>query len=757
MKKLSIAILAILCISCEPKSDSLNTDLQIVPKPSSVILEKTSDNFVWNDATSIVVNNSCDTLFETAKYLQGILNNATGRNVELEREGKSTSNVIIMSIDATIEGSESYQLTINKQNIELKASTNQGIFFGMQSLLQLMPAEVYKKDGLAKGFDIRAVKVEDTPRFSYRGMHLDVSRNFTTKDNVKKYIDLLAMYKFNRFHWHLTDGAGWRIEIKKYPLLTKKTAFRKQSTWKEFWNEGGRKFVDEGTPDVYGGYYTQDDIREVVAYAQSKFITIVPEIEMPGHSEEVFVAYPELSCSGIPYKNSDFCAGNDQSFQFIEDVLTEVMELFPSKYIHIGGDEAGKEAWRTCPKCKKRQATENLKNVDELQSYFVKRVSQFLNSKGRSLIGWDEIVEGGLAKDATVMLWRDRETAIKAAKDGHEVIMTPGSHCYFDFYQADPMTEVEAIGGYTPLRKVYSFEVVPDESLAQFFIGGQANLWAEYIPTYEHVEYMVMPRMIALSEALWSSKENRNWDDFKLRLQNQLPRLDYLGINYHKPTYELELMTKLDEVNKQVLVYFEHEQSQPTIRYTLDGTTPTDSSPLYEDTIRIGKPCTVTASIMKDGKAVKEYKRNLGYHLGIGKKVTYNKKWTSYPAGGETALVDGLFGGVTYGDGMWQGFTSDMDVVIDLEESTAINHFEARFMQLIGPGVYMPHYVEVLISEDGKTFESIAKMENDVDKMHDRLCFKDFAANFENKKARYVKIFAKNQIGFLFTDEIVLY
>lgn len=728
-------------------------EISVIPVPDMITFQK--GQFAWNKQTSIVILENDDHLRQCAEYFQQILNESSPSPIEI-RTGGTTDNAVVLTLDSKIEGNEAYILDINKKQISIKANSYKGVFYGIQTLLQLMPLEVYGAEGSLENFVLPAVSISDQPEFPYRGMHLDVSRNFMTKEEVKKYIDMLAMYKFNVFHWHLTDGAGWRIEIKKYPLLTKKTAFRAQKSWKDFWFEGGRKFVDEGTPGAYGGYYTQEDIKEIVAYAQKRFITIIPEIEMPAHSEEVFVAYPNLSCSGIPYKNSDFCAGNEETFDFIEGVLDEVFDLFPSEHIHIGGDEAAKTAWKTCSKCQSRMQKEDLKDLNELQSYFVKRVSRYLQANGRKLIGWDEIIDGGLAKDATVMLWRDPKTAIKAASQGHDIIMTPGSHCYFDGYQADPTTEPEAIGGYLPLRKVYNFKVVACDSLASKFIGGQGSIWTEYIQDYNQVEYMAFPRAIALSEVLWSNPKNRSWDSFKQRLAPQLVKLDSLGVNYRKPGYELDMIQVLDSVERVVKIHFETEQINPEIRFTLDGTIPDVNSQLYQDTIFIKNFTTLNASIFKDGKPQGLFTKDLGYHLAATKKVTYLKKWTSYPAGGETALTDVLVGGFTYGDGLWQGFTSDLEVVIDFEDDTVISGFSANFMQLIGPGVYMPGYVEIFGSSDGESFTSFLRMDNDIPLEHDRLIFKKFSGTFQEQTVRYLKVFAKNNRGFIFTDELVV-
>lgn len=420
---------------------------------------------------------------------------------------------------------ESYTLSVTSQRIEIRATSGAGLFYGMQTLLQLMqPAST-------GSYSVPSVEIEDTPRFAYRGLMLDVSRHFSTKEFIKKQIDALAYYKINRLHLHLTDAAGWRLEIKKYPLLTDFAAWRTDPTWKKWWN-GGRKYLRYDEPGASGGYYTQDDIREILEYARQHYITVIPEIEMPSHSEEVLAAYPQLSCSGEPYKNSDFCVGNEETFTFLENVLTEVMELFPSEYIHVGGDEAGKSAWKTCPKCQKRMKDEHLANVDELQSYLIHRIEKFLNNHGRRLLGWDEILQGGIAPNATVMSWRGEEGGIAAVTSGHHAIMTPGAYCYLDSYQDAPYSQPEAIGGYLPLKKVYAYDPVPASLTAEqakLVYGVQGNLWVEYIPTPEHVEYMIYPRMLALAEVAWSAPERKSWPDFHTRALSAVADLQKKG------------------------------------------------------------------------------------------------------------------------------------------------------------------------------------------------------------------------------------
>ena len=609
---------------------------------------------------------------------------------------KDTQNILSLSItekNHQLPSPESYTLSVTPQQILIRATSGAGLFYGLQTLLQLA------QPSGAGSYSIASVEIEDTPRFAYRGLMLDVSRHFSTKEFIKKQIDALAYYKINRLHLHLTDAAGWRLEIKKYPLLTEFAAWRTDPTWKQWWN-GGRKYVRFDAPGAYGGYYTQDDIREILEYARQHYITVIPEIEMPSHSEEVLAAYPQLSCSGEPYKNSDFCVGNEETFTFLENVLTEVMELFPSEYIHIGGDEAGKSAWKTCPKCQKRMKDEHLANVDELQSYLIHRIEKFLNNHGRHLLGWDEILQGGIAPNATVMSWRGEEGGIAAVTSGHRAIMTPGAYCYLDSYQDAPYSQPEAIGGYLPLKKVYSYNPVPASLTAEqakLVYGVQGNLWVEYIPTPEHVEYMIYPRILALAETAWSAPERKSWPDFHTRALSAVADLQAKG--YHPFDLKKEIGSRPESLQSVS-------------------------------------------------------------HLALGKKVIYNSPYSShYPAQGNTALTDGIRGDWTYGDGSWQGFISDnrLDVTIDMEKETSIHSVTAAFMQVVGAEVFLPETVVISISDDGTHFTELRKQHFEVSK-ETPIRFTDISWQGE-AKGRYVRYQAQAGSefgGWIFTDEIIV-
>ena len=571
-----------------------------------------------------------------------------------------------------IASAEGYTLAVGRDGVHVEAVTATGLFYAFQSLLQL--AEEGPEEG---SWSLPYVDISDYPRFDYRGLHLDVSRHFRSKEFVMKQLDAMARYKLNRFHWHLTDGAGWRLEIKRYPQLTEQTAYRPYPNWKAWWR-GGRKYCRRDEADAEGGYYTQDDVREIVEHARKLHITVIPEIEMPGHSEEVLAVFPQLSCSGKPYQNGELCIGNEETFTFLENVLLEVMELFPSEYIHIGGDEAAKSSWEKCPKC----------------------VEKFLNSHGRKLIGWDEILEGGLAPSATVMSWRGEQGGITAAKAGHDVVMTPGEFCYLDAYQDAPVSQPEAIGGYLTLEKVYSYNPVPAELSSEqrrFIKGVQANVWTEYIPTAEHAEYMIYPRLLALAEVAWTEPERKDWIRFR---KSVLTETEWLQSQDYHPF----------DLKKEV------------------GERPESLQPVE--------------------------------HLALHCPVTYAQPFSSaYPASGDSTLTDGWRGGWTYGDRRWQGFLcKDVDVTIDLGRLTDIRLVEADFLQLRGPEVWLPKEVVISLSEDGLHFDEVKRIATDVPVTEERLTFRNYRWE-GNAKVRYVRFqgFMNREVmGWLFTDEIVV-
>ena len=666
--------------------------------------------------------------------------------------GQSSRNIKTVIDEAWSGNPEGYQLDVTPGGIDLRAGSPDGLFYGMQTLRQLYA-----------GGEVPCVSIRDNPRFGYRGLHLDVSRHFFSKEEVMKLLDVMSFYKLNTLHMHLTDAGGWRIEIDKYPKLTSETAFRTESDWRKWWDGRDRKYLPEGTPGAYGGYYTKEDIREIVKHAASKHINIIPEIEFPGHSEEVLMAYPELSCSGKPYQNGDFCIGNEKSFTFMEDVLAEVIDLFPSEYIHVGGDEAGKSAWKKCPKCQALMTEKGMKSVDELQSYMIHRAEEFLNSKDRRLIGRDEILEGGLAPETTVKSRLGEDGGNKAARMGHDVVMTPGNYMYLDFYQADPKTQPYAIGGYTPIKKVYSYDPVPADSLTveecRHILGVQANTWTEYIQTPEHLEYMMFPRALAVAEIGWTPQELRTWEDFKPRMNAHISKLQGMGIRTFTLSDELEVTMQVDTAGREIEVILDAEKYTAEIRYTTDGYVPVASSDLYAGPITVQDSAHIKAAIFRDGVLQgTPTEKKVDYHRAINKPIHYNSKlYEGYMAGGTNALLDGYRGGLTYLDGRWQGYLDDLDCVIDMEEETDIHKVSIRFMQLIGPGVFQPGQVELLTSEDGENFISRGIVPTTVPADDPDLLFQEYTFD-GNWKTRYIRLKApRANPGFIFADEIVVW
>jgi hexosaminidase len=545
MKKSLFPIIVILLLVTGCKSDApVNSpgNYAIIPAPVSLIELK--GDFVFTAKSRIILSTFSDETRLAAGFLSHLIANPTGFHAEVAEGKKPESGSVFMMLDTAIKNNEGYLLTITPKNIIIKAKSAPGLFYAVQTIRQLMPPDV-EKPLVVEGFRLAvpACEIKDAPRFPYRGMHLDVCRHFFPPEDVKRYIDMIALNKMNTFHWHLTDDQGWRIEIKKYPRLTEVGAFRKETLV----GHGGKQpFVYDGKP--YGGFYTQDEVRDIVAYAKSKFVTIIPEIEMPGHALAALAAYPGLSCTGGPFDvyprwgvvDDVYCAGREETFNFLEDVLTEVTGLFPGKYIHIGGDECPKIRWEKCPFCQKRIKVEGLKDEQELQSYFIQRIEKFLNSKDRKIIGWDEILEGGLAPEATVMSWRGTDGGIAAAQQKHDVIMTPGQYVYLDHYQCEPADQPLAIGGYLPLEQVYSYnplpsELTPDEQ--KYILGIQGNLWTEYIGTRDYLDYMAYPRMFAIAETGWTPDRLKDFDDFLARFEVLKKRYDVMGINYFKGEY----------------------------------------------------------------------------------------------------------------------------------------------------------------------------------------------------------------------------
>ena len=744
--------------------------VNIIPKPVS--LSVTNGAFVIDRFTTLQLPNDHD-MVTAANFFVRSVHDLSGITLPFNKKLKK---VIELKIDQrAVPQTEGYHLSVTASRIVITAHSRQGILHGMQSILQTLPAI---RTNVA--LQVPAMTITDYPRFKWRGLHLDVSRHFFSPETVKAYIDLIAKYKLNTFHWHLVDDQGWRLEIKKYPKLTATGAWRVNRNHKD-WES--REIMQPGETADYGGFYTQQQVKEIVAYAAARGVTVVPEIEMPAHVASAIAAYPHLSCiqkpqtvlpGGIypPDFQTSYCAGNEDVFKFLEDVLTETMALFPSKYIHIGGDELDKKFWQQCPKCQKRMKDEGLKNVDELQSYFIKRAERFVNAKGRQIIGWDEILEGGLAPQATVMSWRGEAGGIAAAKMGHDVVMTPGNPLYFDHYQAGPQGEPLAFGGFNTLQKVYDYDPAPkelNEEQARHILGAQANLWTEFVQTRSHVEYMVLPRIAALAEVNWTPAAQKDFSDFRNRLQQHFVAYGQLGLHYSKGNYGVDI--KPLTANGKLQVQLSTEMKDVEIRYTTDGSQPDANSTLYTGLVDVLSSVNIKAVTVQNGKVMPlvPSSQSFAMHKAIGAMVVYvNKNSNAYMADGPNSLVDGIRGTHAVGK-FWHGFyANDLIATIDMGTVKNISSVSLGCLQHYRDWIFMPTEVIFEISADGVQYQQVGKVVNYLPATETQSTIKDFRATFNTTAARYVRVTAKVLQGaprghpgegkpvWIFADEIMV-
>ena len=719
-----------------------------------------------------------------AGYLAELIRRGAGWQLYRGPNAPPDSNAIVLALSEpnTVLGPEGYTLDITPRRILIHAAQPVGLFYAVQTLRQLWPAawEEPVPAFTAEPARIPCLAISDQPRYSWRGAHLDVSRHFFPIEFIYRFIDYLAMNKMNIFHWHLNDDQGWRIEIRKYPLLTEVGGWRVDRAG-EHWNK--RASQQPGEKATYGGFYSQEEIRAVVDYARSRFITIVPEIEMPAHAGAALAAYPQYSCTGGPFTVPPggvwpivnlYCAGNDSTFAFLQDILDEVIGLFPGDYIHIGGDEADKSEWKKCPKCQARIKAENLGDETGLQSYMIKRMEGYLHSRGKRIIGWDEILEGGLAPRAAVMSWRGMQGGIEAARAGHDVVMTPTDYCYFDYYQGPADFEPLSIGGYIPIETVYAFDPTPaglDEKQAQHILGCQANLWTEFIATPDHAEYMLFPRLLAMAEVAWSPRASRSWDHFLGRLTGLLPRLEAMGVHYSRSLYTVKPNLERSSDGRRALVALKSPAPFAAIHYTLDSSEPTAASPHYEGPITLNGSSTIKAGLFRDG-ALQGRIVTVPFlvHKASGKKVTYSHPWSErYKAAGPAALVDGLSGSKNYSDGVWQGFEqNDLEVVIDLGKKMPIHRVSSSYLENIGSWIFAPSQVSYAFSDKGHDFETLAVLPGNGVQAGNEITIHHFDRDFGDLRARYIKVTANN-IGicppdhagaggkaWLFADEIIV-
>lgn len=767
--KIGLACLfVVLASSCS--ENKVVAEYNIVPLPQEI--KKTSDGaFTLSKSTQIYASQDED-MQRVAHFLKEYIL----KNVGLELSITSTptdKNLISLGTGLESTNSEAYKLEVTANKIEIIGASPSGVFYGVQTLRKAIPV---KKDATAIQLD--GVIINDYPRFPYRGMHLDVARHMYSADSIKTYIDMLALHNINRFHFHLTDDQGWRLEIKKHPELTKIGSMRNQTVIGK--NSG------QFDGKAYGGYYTQEEIKDIVRYAQDRFITVIPEVDLPGHMLAVLTTYPNLGCTGGPYKVAEtwgvfddvLCAGNEDIYPFLEDVFDEVMALFPSEYIHVGGDECPKTQWEKCPKCQAKIKELNLKSDAKhskeqmLQSYVIQRIEKYINSKGRKVIGWDEILEGGIAPNATIMSWQGTEGGIAAAKQGHDAIMTPTTYLYFDYYQTiDLKDEPFGIGGYVPVEKVYNYEPMPTElsdSEKKHIKGVQANLWTEYIKTFSHVQYMLLPRMGALSEIQWTEPEKKNYKEFLPRLGNLMKLYDNYGYNYATHIFNIEDKIEVDNRNKQIkltLSTFDNAK----IYYTLDGSVPTENSVLYKEPIVISETANVKAIALRDGVMSKTYEHEFEINKATFQKITLgNEPWDKYSFNGATVLVDGQKGGDVYSSGGWIGFKEDLIATLDLEQPTAIRSIKLGTFIDVASWIFNPSEYVIEVSSDNKTFTQVYSEKFEPVVESTPVGAKYLMAKLENVEAQFIRITAKylrsqpswaggaGKPASIFIDEIVI-
>ncbi len=747
----------ILCLIALSFCSIAQNKYAIIPKPAQLV--PALGSFIINAETKILIPKSNPNLRPLAEMLAERLLITSGMTLDIEEFNvtgfapANTKAIIFMPLNpksgSKTLGEEDYTLKVESNNVTLSASTPKGEFYALQSLLQLLPTEIYSSS-LTNGtkWAIPNCSIYDRPAFGYRGLMLDVSRHFFPVSFVKKYIDLLALHKMNTLHWHLTDDQGWRIEIKKYPKLTEIGSKRKESMAGHF---SDQRF--DGTP--HEGFYTQEQISEVVRYAQKKFVTVIPEIEMPGHAMAALAAYHELGCGKNSYEvgtkwgvyDDVFCP-TEQTFTFLENVLTEVIALFPSTFIHIGGDECPKISWKNSAFCQDLMKKVGLKDEHELQSYFIKRIDKFLTARGKKMIGWDEILEGGISPNATIMSWRGIEGGVAAVKQNHDAIMTPGTHCYLDHYQSDPSSEPLAIGGFLPLEKVYAYNPIPagiTPEQAKHILGVQGNLWTEYIATPSYAEYMTFPRASALAEVGWTANNAKDYRDFTSRLKTHFERLKFMAVNYANTYYDVSATSSIN-AKSQVLVKLKTADNEGFIRYTIDSTEPMASSLIYQPTgVIITKNTGLRAATFsvkgeKLGKDINKY-----YHVNksTGRNYTLVNQPTKYLGGETLGLTNGLKGEAASLD-TWVGFEGkNLDVTIDLKQIMDLQTVAFAFLRDRNSWILLPREVEVLVSDDGKKFTSVKKIPLGNLDGNEKIV-QQLNVGMDGKKGRFVRVIAQN-------------
>lgn len=778
MKRISFNLMGVLCIlfstcfyACSEKR-TLNSDYEIIPKPLDVNC-KGDASFLLKDGVAVIYPENNQKMQDNAEFLVDYVEKQTGVKLT-SHAGMPVDGAICLTLDLNDDNAEAYKLIVNDKRVCISGASEAGVFYGIQTLRKSLP--------VAQDINVNlsAVEIYDKPRFAYRGAMLDVARHFYTVDEVKTFIDMLALHNINRFHWHLTDDQGWRIEIKKYPKLMSVASERKETVVGR-WYSG----IYDGKP--YGGYYTQDELRDVIDYAAKRHITIIPEVDLPGHMQAALTAYPELGCTGGPYEvrtiwgvsQDVLCVGNDFTLQFVKDVLSEVADIFPSEYIHIGGDECPKVRWEKCPKCQERIKSLGLKSdakhtkEQRLQSYMIQEAAKYLKEKGKRIIGWTEILEGGLVPDATLMSWIGESGGIEAAHQHHDVIMTPNTYLYFDYYQSKKVEdEPLAIGGYLPIEKTYNYEPMPKELTEeeqQYIKGVQANLWTEYIPIFSQVQYMVLPRLGAAAEVQWTDPSKKDYKDFLRRVPHLVAVYDCYGWNYATHVYDVNVDMKADTVNHVLNVQLSTMADDP-IYYTLDGQDPTEKSLKYTKPFTIDQSVVLKTMAVHPDRTSKISVDTIRFNKATLKPVVLLQPNESrFSPDGPVVLVDGRNGNHSFDTGAWLAVAgNDLEAVINMQAETILSSASVHVYVRKDAWLFDARGFSVSISSDNKNYKEVASQEYKQMQESDSDGIIEHELSFDPCKATYVKIkviseksmpdwhWDAGKAPFLLVDEIIL-
>lgn len=778
MKRISFNLMGVLCIlfstcfyACSEKR-TLNSDYEIIPKPLDVNC-KGDASFLLKDGVAVIYPENNRKMQDNAEFLVDYVERQTGVKLT-SHAGMPVDGAICLTLDLSDDNAEAYKLIVNDKRVCISGASEAGVFYGIQTLRKSLP--------VAQDINVNlsAVEIYDKPRFAYRGAMLDVARHFYTVDEVKTFIDMLALHNINRFHWHLTDDQGWRIEIKKYPKLMSVASERKETVVGR-WYSG----IYDGKP--YGGYYTQDELRDVIDYAAKRHITIIPEVDLPGHMQAALTAYPELGCTGGPYEvrtiwgvsQDVLCVGNDFTLQFVKDVLSEVADIFPSEYIHIGGDECPKVRWEKCPQCQERIKSLGLKSdakhtkEQRLQSYMIQEAAKYLKEKGKRIIGWTEILEGGLVPDATLMSWIGESGGIEAAHQHHDVIMTPNTYLYFDYYQSKKVEdEPLAIGGYLPIEKTYNYEPMPKELTKeeqQYIKGVQANLWTEYIPVFSQVQYMVLPRLGAAAEVQWTDPSKKDYKDFLRRVPHLVAVYDCYGWNCATHVYDVNVDMKADTVNHVLNVQLSTMADDP-IYYTLDGQDPTEKSLKYTKPFTIDQSVVLKTMAVHPDRTSKISVDTIRFNKATLKPVVLLQPNESrFSPDGPVVLVDGRNGNHSFDTGAWLAVAgNDLEAVINMQAETILSSASVHVYVRKDAWLFDARGFSVSVSSDNKNYKEVASQEYKQMQESDSDGIIEHELSFDPCKATYVKIkviseksmpdwhWDAGKAPFLLVDEIIL-